>query len=252
MLSLVTRRLTASERAEFEAERARLVVAHVREEENFRRATHGGARSMLWIVGLFAALAAFNVHTGHLGAAAAAGVGAAEFLGIAAWLRFRSTSTSVLDVPAVVRLDEVLARDEVVVLEIRADAAVTVHAVDGDDAPKLVGDLLRTAADQVVYLSRAMCPDVDAERLPNAHVRITYSPTLGIRRVELLGERITPLAALNDATNEGLWRDEDAIVWTPGEEHCELLDLDKARLFPIVASVRVEELAAALVNCASR
>ena len=248
----MTRRLSASERAEFEAERAGLIVAHVRAEEDFRRAHRSGARAMLWIVGFFAAIAAFNLHTGHLTTAAVAGGGAAWFLGIATWLRFGSTSTPALDEPEVVRLDEVLARDEVVVLELRNDEAVTVRAVDGDDAPKIVGDLLSTAAGQVVYLSRALCRDVDAERLPNAHVRITYFSKLGIRRVELLGERITPLAVLDDATNEGLWRDEEAIVWTPGEDYCELLDLDRARLFPIATTARLEEIAAAFVNRASR
>lgn len=252
MLSLATRRLSASERAEFEAKRAGLIVAHVRGEEDFRRARRSGARALLLYVGCFAAIAAFNVHSGHLSTAAIAGGAAAGFLGFAAWLRFASPSTSALDAPAVARLDEVLAQDEVVVLELRSDTAVTVHAVDDDDAPKIVGDLLSTAAGQVVYLSRAMCPDVDAERLPNAHVRITCFSKLGLRRVELLGERVTPLAILEDATNEGLWRDEDAIVWTPGEDDCELLDLDKARLFPIATTARLEEIAATLVNRAAR
>ncbi len=211
---------------------------------------------MLWISrSLVAALAAFNVHTGHLGAAAPLAVGAAGFSGhrgVAS--ASRSTSTSV---PRRARGRCASTRSSPATRSwcsrSGADAAVTVHAGRRRRRAGSSAICCGPRADQVVYLEAARCARASTPSgSPNAHVRITLPPTLGIRRVELLGERITPLAALNDATNEDSGATRTRSSGRQGEEHCELLDLDKARLFPIVASVRVEELAAALVDCASR
>lgn len=249
VLSIEARRLTAAERAELAAERARRVAAHARAAEELRRTSVAAARSMLWIVGFFALIAAFNVHAGHLDTAAIAGAGAALFLGIAAWIRSGPALPPVLDVPAVVRVDQALARDEVRVIDVRADAAVVVRAVFGDEGPQIVGDLLRTAAGQVVYLSRAPCRDVDAERLPNTHLRITCTPGVGILRVEPLGERVEPLIVVDDTSDDQFWCGEiEAIVWTPGEDRCESLDLRDAELRPTAFPLGIDELAAALVT----
>jgi hypothetical protein len=242
VLSSATRRLTASERAELEAERARLVVAHDREAEAGRRSEARAFRVLLGCVGCCALVAALLVYTGNLAAAAMVGA-------LAAWMVWSTVwdvpaPTSLLDVPEIVRLDEALARDAVRVIDLRVDAAVTVRAADGE----VFGDLLRTGADQVAYMLRALCPSVDAERLPNTHLRIVCVQGLGIRRVEPLGARLEPLAEVVDAVDNWRWCGDDmVIVWTPGEDRREELYLCEGESYPASFAEGIRELAAALV-----
>lgn len=245
MLSLATRRMTDSERGELGGKRARIVAAHARRAEELRRAKIGGGRAMLWIVGAFALIAAFNVYAGHFDTAAIAGAGTAMFLGVAAWLRFGGAPVPVEAPPEVARLDAALARDEVRVIEIRADAAVTVQAVEGEGERRPVADLLR-AGEQVICVSRALCPDGEAGRWPNTHVRILGVRGLGVRRVEGLGERVEPLAVVDGAADDRRWGEAtEAIVWTPGTGG-EVLDLEEGERYP--DSVDLADLAGALVS----
>lgn len=249
MLSHETRRLTAAEREELEAERAQKIVALAREAEASRLHPLRAALAVLLLVAPFAGIAAFNVYRGHLDAAAVAGAGTAWFLGMAAWIWFRDRNTSSsLDNPEVERIDETLARDQVRVIEIRADAAVTVRAGDGDGALRCVGHLLRTTPDQVVFLSRELCPELDPESLPNTHIWIAVEPWPEVR-IAALGERIEPLAVVDVAFDEQIWLrlPVDMIVWTPGEQRCESLGIFDLEMYPTRVPVGLEAAAAALL-----
>ncbi|WAS96452.1 hypothetical protein [Nannocystis punicea] len=241
MHSSATRRLTASERAELEAERAQLVVAHAREVEVGRQLEARAFPVMLGSVGCCVLVAALLVYTGQLASAAMVGALAAWIVWVTVW--GLPAPTSLLDVPEIARVDEALARDEVRVIDLRADAAVTVRAADGE----VFGDLLRTGADQVSYLPRALCSSVDAERLPNTHLRIVCVQGLGSCHVEPLGIRLEPLADVVGAADNWRWCGDDAvIVWTPSEDRREGLHLCDGESYLASFAANIRELAAPL------
>ncbi len=248
MLSIETRCLTAAERAELTAERARRTAERAREREASRATSRGAILSVLGIAGLFGAIAAFNVYAGHLDTAAIAGAGMAGFVGVAVWLRTLDRRAPRPDDPAVARIDAALARDEVRLLELKADAAVSVRE-DGDGEAMIVGDLLRCGAGQVVHLRRSQCGDVDPELLPNGYLRIACVPGLGIRRVEALGPRLEPLAVVEDLA-EVLYLpgETQVIVCAPAEGRCDVLELADASLEPLEAIAEVGGLADALLR----
>jgi hypothetical protein len=234
VLALTTRSLTAAERAELEARRKDLVAKYRNDDESQKHARDGAAWAILWIVLMFGLIAVFNVHAGHLDAALIAGL-VALFMGVVVIQRLDAAPLSMLDRPPIMRIQQALDADQVRVIDIHADAAVALHGIEDDNGPGIAGDLLRTGADQVIYVSRDLCADVDPARLPNTRLRIIFSDNLEFVRVEPLGERIEPLAIVEDdnASTNGLLRSEvELIVWTPSEDRFALLELGTGELTP--------------------
>jgi hypothetical protein len=234
VLALTTRPLTADERAELEARREQLVAKYSDDDEQQSRARDGAAWVMLWLVAVFGLIAVFNIHAGHLDTALVAGI-VALFMGFVVVQRLDAAPLSVLDRPPIMRIEQALDADRVRVIDIHADAAVALRGIEDDDGPGIAGDLLRTGADQVIYVSRDLCADVDPERLPNTKLRIICSDNLELVRVEALGERCEPLAIVEDDSDptDALWRSKlELIVWTPSEDRFVLLELGSGELTP--------------------
>jgi hypothetical protein len=252
VLALTTRPLTPAERAELEARRDDLIARYSADDESLARARDGAAWSILWIVVFFGLIAVFNVDAGHFDTALISGI-AAVFMGIVMVRKLDAAPLSMLDRPPIMRIEQALDADQVRVLDIHADAAVALHGIDDEDGPGIVGDLLRTGVDQVVYVSRELCADVDPERLPNTELRIIFSDNLEYVRVETLGERCEPLAIVEDdsAPTDPLWRSSlELIVWTPSEDRFALLDLGSGELTPysIELTLDFRRLTTALVS----
>lgn len=225
--------MSADDRAALERRRAALVAKYTADEESIERARSGAVGPILWVVGVFALIAVFNLEAGHPGAALVAGL-AAAFLGVVACQRLEPARLEVFERPPIPRIDAALAADEVRVIDLRVDAAVAVRGHDKRDEPTLVGHLLRTGPDQVIYLSAAACSGVDPEQLPSTTMRITCSENLELVRVEALGQRCELLATVEaDPPGDWRWRSEfELIVWTPSEDRFVLLELGSSEMPP--------------------
>lgn len=249
MLTIEARRLTDAERAALTAERASRWLAREREAAATRRAYVDGVKAYLWLAALFAAPIAIYLYLGMLVQAAAVSSGTLFFGGLAAWTWRGFRPQSPLDARDVVRLDAALARGELRTIDIVADAAVVVRGPDRDDEAPPLADVLRIAEGRVIYLPRAACERVDGASLPNTHLRIVCAPGFGIRQVEALGERIEPVAVVDDVTGEmSGCIDTEAIVWIQAEARHESLDLDEGALSPAYYGESFNALAAPLVR----
>lgn len=241
------RRLNDDERAALLAERARLVEEHARSVGEIHRGNAAIVRLTLMGMVLLALPLAFNLlhPRGNPAAAAVVGVSVVILVGMAVWQWRRPDERSPLtEDRTFMRLEAAIARDEVRVIDIRADAAVMVLGEDEDEAsergsdaekpeagPTIVGHLLRTGPDQILYVPRELVEDLDRDRLPNTHLRITCKPTLEVQTVEALGERLEPLASVGPPKHGPIsCGDHSVIVWTPSTDTYEELYLEELEM----------------------
>jgi hypothetical protein len=246
VLALTTRPLTTAERAELEARRAALIVKYSEDDESYARARAGATWAILWFVALFGLIALFNLHTGHIDTALVA-VAGAVFMGLIMVRRLDAEPLSLLDRPPLMRIEQALDANLVHVIDIHADATVALH----DGGPEFAGHLLRTAADQVIYVSRELCVGVDPEQLPNTRLRFVFSDNLEFLRVEALGERCEPLATVVDHSlaTDPLWNGTHGLlVWTPSEDHFAVLDFGCSEPYSLDLDLDFRRLTTALVS----
>lgn len=251
VLTLTTRPLTAAEQDQLEARRAELVAKCHDDHAALDRARNQAVPSIVVIFTLFGLLAVWNVHAGHLETAL---VGfAAVVIGLVVLRRLDTPLLIVHDHPPIRRIDQVLDANQIRVLDIEADAAVVLRSVADDDGPTIAGHLLRTGADQIVYVSRELCADLDPELLPNTKLRITCSENLQLMRVEALGERCEPLAFVEDdsVAADSQWHsDYELLVWTPSEDRFAFLQLGDGEMpsYSVELALDFRRLTAALVR----
>jgi hypothetical protein len=248
VLSFETRPLTADERAWLEAERARLVAEYTASDEALQRSKIGAGRALLWPAGLFAALASFHLWIGRPDLVAISGTGVLLMLGFAAYARFTPAREPILDRPKLRDIDVALARDLAQVIGIEADAALVVR--DAEDREQILGDLLRTGSDQVIYVSRGLYPAIDEARLPSTSLRITHLGW-GFPRAEPVGERCEVLGSVDNSLgpNDSFWvGEEEPVVWTPSSNELRMIDLELGELtcYPPRTDVDFGQLAAGL------
>lgn len=251
MLTLAPRRITDAEREALAAElaktRTRTRAMHERTAAVYRDGDKARISLTLMAAGLCALPLLFNLlhPAGNPTVVALMGTLVVVLLGLAVWFSRQPASEPppLVDDPRSKRIAAAIARGEVRVIEIRADAAVALRAdvvADGGDervdawrehGRRIAGHLLRGGPDQIVYVACELYRDIDRGRLPNTHLRISCTPTLEIQQVEALGERIEPLAVDELPERGRFWGDDSsAIVWTPSSDTYESYALSSPEL----------------------